>query len=410
MNELPGTLWVNRDRWNWKVRLPGSPSRRNYPLRLPGQSVAIPAKKDRSLAESVAWRMWEKASRHDNAHDSAGQSLDSVCGLFLAWGETYYRRSDGTPTRELANCEIALRSLRAAHGRKPINDVTYQDILNAREALVESGLNRKTINQRAGIWKRFFAWALENRYGSAQTKSEVWAITSLKRNRTTAPEGEAVKPVPHYAVKRTIPFLPPVLRVMVSVQELTGARPSELCAMRAQDIDRRGEVWVYRPATHKTEHKDRPRLICIGPRAQRLLRPLLDSDGPLFSPADAVDQRKAAKRSRRKSKVQPSQESRRKSSPKKVAGKAYNSAAYGKAIAFAIAAAHRACVEVEEWSPNQLRHACGTRVRRKYGPDAARAVLGHAGAGGSRITDIYTREAIEREMIKEASRPMKAIG
>jgi len=48
-------------------------------------------------------------------------------------------------------------------------------------------------------------------------------------------------------------------------------------------------------------------------------------------------------------------------------------------------------------------------VRRKYGPDAARAVLGHSG-GSLRITDRYTLESIEQEAIKAASRPMLEIG
>ena len=219
MTTLPGTLWLNRGRWNWKVRLPGDDRRRNYPLRAPGHKVALAENKGRDMAESIAWRMLEKASRKDAGHSSAGLSLDEACSRFLAWASTYYRHVDGSPTRETYNCEIALRSLRSKCGRQQIDDITYTAILDVRDELVASGLNRSTVNQRVGIWKRFFAWALENRICTAQTKSEVWAVGSLKRNRSEAGEGTPVAPVAHRDVKAVLPYLPPLLRSMVLVNE-----------------------------------------------------------------------------------------------------------------------------------------------------------------------------------------------
>ena len=326
--------------------------------------------------------MWEKASRqapHDN-----GMTLDDAAGRFLAHAETYYRRPDGSSTREAFNCELALRPLRAAYGSRPIDDTTYQAILDARDAMIAQGLNRTTVNQRVGIWRRFFAWALENRLCSPQTKAEVCAITNLKRGRSQAPEGEQVLPVDHLTVKRTLAFLPPNLRAMISVQELCGARPSEMCAMRPCDIERRRGVWVYRPASHKTEHKGNCRVIVLGPRAIAILTHLVDSTAPqarLF---------------------RPERGSR--------AGSEWRTSTYGQAIRKAVIAARKTGVEVASWAPNQLRHSCGTRVRRKFGPAAASAVLGHSAAGGVRITDNYTRSAIEREMIAAATGPMAAIG
>lgn len=163
--------------------------------------------------------------------------------------ETYYRHADGSPTREAVNCEIALRLIRAKFGTRPIDDITYQGILDARDELIAGGLNRGTINQRVGIWRRFFAWALEARLCLPQTKSEVLAVGNLKRGRSEATDGDPVQPVKHLTVKRTLPFLPPNLQAMIRVQELCGARPAEMCAMRPCDIERRRE-WVYRPASH----------------------------------------------------------------------------------------------------------------------------------------------------------------
>jgi integrase len=163
---------------------------------------------------------------------------------------------------------------------------------------------------------------------------------------------------------------------------------------------------------HKTEHKEKCRVICLGPRAQAVLGPLIEDGGKdvVFSPAAVAAERSSAKRASRKTRVQPSQMNRRKADPEKEPGECYSTLTYGRAISYAVQAARRSGLQVSAWSPNQLRHACGTRVRRKFGPDSARAVLGHTGQGGVRVTDIYTREAIEREMIMAASRPMKVIG
>jgi len=391
MNGLPGTLWLNRGRWNWRVRLPGTARRGNYPLRMPGQNLALPEAKGKSLAESIAWRMWEKASRGAiSSQDGDPITIDEACARFLRWGETYYRHADGTPTRETTNCEIALRSLRAACGTMQIDDISYKDILDGRDVLVGSGLNRTTVNQRVGVWKRFFAWALDNRLCQATTKSEVWAIGALKRGRAEAPESDPVAPVDHLTVKRTLPFLPPSLRAMVTVHEACGARPGELCIMRPCDIERRRDLWIYRPASHKTQHRDRCRVVCLGPRAQRALAGVLAGKGAkqfVFSPCASIDERKLTGRH---------------------PGDRWDASGYGHAVKYAIRAARKAGVEVEDWSPNQLRHACGTRVRKRFGSEAARMVLGHAARGG--ITDTYTRQAVEQEMITGSARAMLSIG
>jgi len=359
-------------------------------------SEALGEGRSRDLAESVAWRIWEEAAKTERAQDTC-KTLDDVAGRFGAWADTYYRRTDGQPTRETANCEIALRPLRVAHGRKAIDGICYQDIWDTREELVRAGLNRTTINQRVGIWKRFFSWALENRHCSPQTKSEVWAIASLKRHRSPAPEGSPTMPVKHRDVKAVLPFMSPTVRAMVSVQELCGARPGEVCQMRPCDIDQRRDVWVYRPQTHKTQHKDQVRVIAIGPRAQRAIMPYMDgpAEKPMFSPIIAMKEH---------GHMAP-----RDPAAERVPGESYSANNYGQAIRYAQKAARKAGVDVADWTANQLRHSCGTRVRRRFGPDAARAVLGHS-AGSARITDRYTGTAIEQEFITAASRPMRVIG
>ena len=48
---------------------------------------------------------------------------------------------------------------------------------------------------------------------------------------------------------------------------------------------------------------------------------------------------------------------------------------------------------VPRWAPNQLRHNCGTKVRRLYGLDAAAAVLGHR---LGTVTEVYAEADLRK--------------
>jgi site-specific recombinase XerC len=52
------------------------------------------------------------------------------------------------------------------------------------------------------------------------------------------------------------------------------------------------------------------------------------------------------------------------------------------------------------WSPNQLRHAAGTEVRRQYGLEAAQVILGHAKAD---VTQVYAErdQALAAEIMQK---------
>jgi integrase len=87
------------------------------------------------------------------------------------------------------------------------------------------------------------------------------------------------------------------------------------------------------------------------------------------------------KKSNKPTKVQPSQQNRKKKKPKRRPGQRYTVGSYAYAI-------RRACVKaaVPHWHPHQLRHNAATQIRREAGLDAARAVLGHR---SPQITEVY---------------------
>ena len=75
--------------------------------------------------------------------------------------------------------------------------------------------------------------------------------------------------MPDEHVAAVLPKVNSVVRAMIQVQELAGMRPQDVRNMRTCDIDMTGDVWVYKPWTHKTEHRGHVRRIAIGPRPKR---------------------------------------------------------------------------------------------------------------------------------------------
>ena len=78
----------------------------------------------------------------------------------------------------------------------------------------------------------------------------------------------------------------------------------------------------------------------------------------------------------------PSQRKRKpKARPKRKPREYYDCGTYGRAI-------KRACEKaaVPCWHPHQLRHNAATHLRKEYGIEAARVVLGHRSA---LVTEIY---------------------
>src|ERR1041385_3361208 len=95
--------------------------------------------------------------------------------------------------------------------------------------------------------------------------------------------------------------------------------------MRTCDIDASTSPWCYTPERHKTEHHGHSRAVWFGPQAQELVRPWLRMkvDEYLFSPRRAREKRFEKLRAGRRTKVQPSQVSRRRRRPEKLPGERY---------------------------------------------------------------------------------------
>ena len=208
------------------------------------------------------------------------------------------------------------------YGPTPAAEFGPLKLKAVRQRMVGAGLCRGVVNQRVARIVRMYRWAVSEEIVPETTHRALATVRGLERGRTEARETEPVKPVADDVVDSTLPHVLPPVRAMIRLQRLTGARPDEVCLMRACDLDTSGPVWLYRPAHHKTRHKGKARVIALGPQAQAVVRPFLklDTQAYLFSPRDAMEGRRAERRGRRQSKVQPSQQDRRRRKPKKRPG------------------------------------------------------------------------------------------
>ena len=352
---------------------------------------------DRLIAE------WLAGGRTLQAGGGAADlTIVELVDRFRRWAERQYRHPDGTPTGHAESVvKPALRALRRMYGDTRAAEFSPLKLQALREKLVASDLSRNCVNQRVRIVKQLFKWAVAQELVPVAVHQALETVTGLRAGRTEARETEPVGPVDDATLEATLRYLPPVVAAMVQVQRLTGMRPDEVCQLRPCDLDRTGDVWLYTPRRHKTAHRGKRRVVCIGPRAQQVLLPFLlrDAEAFCFSPAESVARLHAARNARRVTPLSCGNRpgTNRQSRPKRKAGARYCVMNYRRAIQ---RAADRANVEahrerpdvpagerlVPKWSPNQLRHALATEVRREHGLEAAQVALGHARAD---VTQVY---------------------
>lgn len=327
----------------------------------------------------------------------------SISELVLVYWEhvkRYYVKH-GRPTGEDGNIRVALRFLLELYAHTSAATFGPQELKLVRQAMINVGLCRKSINARIRRVKALFRWGSEEGRIPSAVYHGLLAVKGLQRGRSAASERPPVSPAPEEDVQAALARLSSTVAAMVQIQDLTGMRPQDIRNLRTCDLDMSGDVWIYTPWTHKTEHHEHVRKIAIGPRAQALLRPFLRPTEPtryVFAPRQAVAALHAQRRALRKTRPTPSELKRnRKPNPRRAPQDQYSKSSYEQAIA-------RACSRagVPRWSPNQLRHRCATRVRRLHGLDGAMAVLGHR---LGTITEVYAEADLNR-----AIAIMRAIG
>jgi integrase len=259
-------------------------------------------------------------------------------------------------------------------------------IRDAHGNLLKSGdpLSRGYVNNLTKSVMRMFRWAASHELVPASAHDALTKLEGIRKGKEPRlREMNSVKPVPEQHIDPVVAVASPQIATMIQVQCLTGMRPDEVTIIRPCDLDRCSEIWIFRPSKHKLDWLDFKKEILIGPKAQELLLPWLEGREPtdyLFSPREVAEENARALENRRKTPTGKKVRLSQKRKPREH----YDDRGYRQAVI-------RACKRagVPEWSPGQLRHNTGTKVRALFGVEAAQTVLGHHNLS---TTEIYAEK------------------
>ena len=262
-----------------------------------------------------------------------------------------YEHSPGHHGCFKALCE----RLEQRHGDEPAADFGPRKLESIRDTLVAKGNCRRYANEQVSKVVTIFEHGVARELVPPDRIVALKALAPLKRGqaRDNAPRHG----VPIEVVRQTLPHLTATAASMVELQLLTAMRPSELFTMRPCDIDRKGEVWFYRPAKHKTQHHGKAKAVPIVGDAVHVLAPFLfgEPDQLCFWTSKGTPWRKDSYR-----------------------------------IAITRAAKE---AKVQHWTPYELRHAAAQAVRDAVGIEAAAALLGHSRLA---MTETYSKASEAR--------------
>jgi integrase len=407
-------------------------------------------KYDRLIGEWIA--RGRQCVSEPQQRDASTLTVGQLLAAYWAWAKTYYVapahgpdgeplvKPDGSPLTEpageLTNYRHAMQPLKRLYGATRATEFGPLALRALVNEFVRIGWCRNHVNRQLGRIKAIFKWGVSQELIPPAVHQALITVPGLRAGKSSARETAPVRPVPLEQVEAVLPHVSTQVAAIIRLQLLTGARGGELLVMRTRDIDTSGKVWVYRPRSHKTAHHGHKREIFLGPQAQEVLRPFLKPDlaAFVFSPADAEAERLAQRRAGRKTPVRYGNSigTNRKRRPKWKPRARYDKCTYAQAI-------DRACEvawsppthlargrkqtpgrkkgrwetpaewksrlgperwaelnrwrRVHHWHPHQLRHTAATRLRREFGLETARILLGHQSA---EMTEVYAEADVAR--------------
>ena len=354
--------------------------------------------------------------------DPASITVKELVARFWHHAESYYRTITDGRNKELEQFRLALRPLKKLYSPTAAVEFGPRSLKALQQEMVKMGWCRPYINKQVNRIRHIFKWAVGDELIPGSVLLGLQAVPGLKVGRSDAYEPEAVKPVPMALVEAVQPFVSRQVWAMIQLQLFTAARAGEIIQMRPCDIDRSKDVWVYKPEHHKTAHRGFDKKIWIGPRAQHVLAPFMlrDPQAYCFPPAEAEAERRRRLSEERTTPLSCGNVpgSNRTDEPERSAGERYTTDTYRRAIARACDQAFpppetlakqndeteaqwqkrltkeqkaelRAWQTTHRWHPHQLRHNAATELRKEFGIEAARIILGHNSAA---VTEIYAEK------------------
>ena len=333
--------------------------------------------------------------------DTAGATVPELVAAFLDYAKATLQTPNYTHYRI-----VLMDFLLKFYGDDTTTDSFKPRCLKLiRSEMIQSGrFCRETINGYTRRIISVFSWGVGEEYVNSNTETALKTVKPLPEGYPGTFDNAEREDVPDDVIRRTLPFLPPMLAAMIQIQRMTGCRPSEIFNMKVGEIDRKSDpdLWLYQLTHHKTEKKTkRKKVVPLGKPEQELIAPYLEGktgSEAVFPPCTAMVERKAEKRAKRKSKLTPSQRARDEARAKKEPQyrESYDKDTYRRAVGHAIIKANRQLPDDEKlphWTPYQIRHTAATELELETDIENAQILLDHESLN---TTKRYTKKRLEK--------------
>jgi integrase len=213
---------------------------------------------DRLVAEHVA----RDRDGHAGGRDPGDLTVAELCLRYVEFAKGYYVKH-GKFTSEIDAIRKVVKDLRGLYGHTLAQEFGPLALKALRERWVLEGLVRNGVNRLTRHTKSVFRWAVENELIRPSVWQALAAVKGLAKGRTPAPESTPVRPVAEDILRRTLEASHPMIRAIIRVQLLTGARPGEVLQLRGADLDTTGPTWTFRPAGRRRGTDDGRGLLAL---------------------------------------------------------------------------------------------------------------------------------------------------
>jgi integrase len=289
------------------------------------------------------------------------------------------RRGKVSPT-QLDNERRIIALLVSLYGKTGAAAFDINCLRVVRNEFIQRGFVRQKINWRVRRIQFMFRWGASYKIVPASVYQELKTLIPIKKGEYDLPESRERQTISLADIEKTLAELSPVLRAMVIVHLAVAGRPTAICTMRIENIDRQAEdLWAITVQDKMDYLEDsEAKILYLAKTEIDVVLPLIGdrTEGYIFRPIDAIgyDKQRRANGAANMKK-QPSRAARdaeRSNNPKLNVGECYDFTAYRKAV-------YRACdrAGVARWFPYQLRHTGVTLIGLEHGIEAAQHTAGH---------------------------------
>ena len=217
------------------------------------------------IADSSRGRLPQNDSEAD-----PGPTVGELCLVFLRHAETHYLKN-GRQTSEVFTLKSVIRPLNELMACSPAKDFGPLALKAVRTLMIEKGWTRGVINSGLSRIRCIFKHAIAHELIDPAVLQKRQAVPALLAGRTEAHDNTPRTAVKDEDIEAVRKLVSPLVRDLIDVQRLTGARSGELLGLTTGAIHKAGEVWLAELADHKTAHHGQNRSLHFEPQSQLIV-------------------------------------------------------------------------------------------------------------------------------------------